>query len=57
MVDDGVRSVDVIADGQTHRAKLGENGFSVALPSGAEEHLDKLVLHKADGSKTEFPLG
>jgi hypothetical protein len=57
MVDDRVRSVDVIADGQTHRAKLGENGFSVALPSGAEEHLDKLVLHRADGSKAEFPLG
>ena len=57
MVDDGVRSVDVIADGQTYRAQLGENGFSVALPSGAEMHLDKLVLHKADGSKTELPLG
>ena len=57
MVDDMVRSVDVIADGQTHRAKLGENGFAAALPSGAEEHLDKLVLHSADGSKTEFPLG
>ena len=57
MVDDRVRSVDVIADGLTHRAKLGENGFSVTLPSGAEEHLDKLVLHRADGSKAELPLG
>ena len=57
MVDDRVRSVDVVADGRTHRAKLGENGFSAALPSGAQEHLDKLVLHKADGSKAEFPLG
>jgi hypothetical protein len=57
MVDDRVRSVDVIADGRTHRAKLGENGFSAALPSGAEEHLDRLVLHKADGSKAVFPLG
>jgi hypothetical protein len=57
MVDDRVRSVDVIADGQTHRAKLGENGFAATLPSGAVEHLDKLVLHRADGSKTELPLG
>ena len=57
MVDDHVRSVDVIAEGKTHHAKLGENGFWVTLPSGAEEHLDKLVLHKADGSKTELPLG
>lgn len=57
MVDDQVRSVDVITGGQTHRAKLGENGFSVTLPGGAEEHLDKLVLHKADGSKAEVPLG
>jgi hypothetical protein len=57
MVDDHVRSVDVITGGETHPAKLGENGFSVALPGGAEQHLDRLVLHKADGSKTEVPLG
>jgi hypothetical protein len=57
MVDDGVRSVDVITGGQTHHAKLSENGFSVELPSGAEMHLDKLVLHKADGSRAEVPLG
>ena len=57
MVDDRVRSVDVIADGRTHRAKLGENGFSATLPSSAQEDLDKLVLDKADGSKAEFPLG
>ena len=57
MVDDGVRSVEVISAGQTHHAKLGENGFSVELPSAAGMHLDKLVLHKADGSKAEVPLG
>jgi len=57
MVDDGVRSVDVIAGGQLHHADMGENGFSVVLPRGAQEHLDKLVLHKADGSKAELPLG
>lgn len=57
MVDDRVRSVDVMVEGQTHRAQLGENGFSVVLPSGAEEHLDKLVLHRADGSTSELPLG
>ena len=57
MVDDGVRSVDVITGDETHRAKLNQNGFSVALPSSAAEHLDKLVLHRADGSKAEIPLG
>jgi len=57
MVDDRVQSVEVVVDGQTHRAQLGENGFAVVLPPGAQEHLDKLVLHKADGSKTELPLG
>ena len=57
MVDDKVRSVDVVAGGQTHRAKLAENGFTVALQSGEEMHLDKLVLHKADSSKTDIPLG
>ena len=57
MVDDHVRSVDVIAGGETHRAKLGENGFSVTLPRGAYEHLEKLVLNEADDSKTVVPLG
>jgi hypothetical protein len=57
MVDDHVRSIDVITEGQTHRAKLDQNGFSVALPRSAAEHLGKLVLHRADGSKTEVPLG
>jgi len=57
MVDDRVRSVDVVTEGHAHRARLGENGFWVALPSGSEQHLDKLVLHRADGSKTELPLG
>jgi len=57
MVNDDVRSVDLIVNGKSHRAKLAENGFSVALPSGAEIDLDKVVLHKADGSKTEIPVG
>jgi hypothetical protein len=55
MVDDRVRSVDVVADGRTHRAKLGENGFSVALPGHAG--VNQLVLNKADDSKTVVPLG
>jgi hypothetical protein len=55
MVDDRVRSVDVIVDGQSHRAELGENGFSLTLPTAAGRDVEKLVLHHADGSKTEFP--
>jgi hypothetical protein len=57
MVDDRVRSVDVIVDGQSHRAELGENGFSLTLPTAAGRDVEKLVLHHADGSKTEFPSG
>jgi len=57
MVDDRVQAVDVITAGQTHHADLGENGFAAALPGGSEQHLDKLVLHREDGSKTEVPLG
>src|SRR5262245_33087725 len=55
MVEDGVRSVDVVVNGRAHRAKLGENGFTVALRSADEMDVDKLVFQKADGSKTEFP--
>jgi hypothetical protein len=57
MVDDQVQSVDAVVDGQTHRSKLGENGFSLTLPDAEAMSLEKLVLEKADGSKTEFPLG
>jgi hypothetical protein len=55
MVDDRVRSVDVIVDGQSHRAELGENGFALTLPTAAGRDVERLVLHHADGSKTEFP--
>jgi hypothetical protein len=57
MVDDRVRSVDVIVDGQSHRAELGENGFALTLPTAAGKDVEKLVLHHADGSKIEFPSG
>ena len=57
MVDDRVRSVDVIVDGQSHRADLEENGFALTLPAAAGKDVEKLVLHHADGSKTEFPPG
>jgi hypothetical protein len=57
MVDDGVRSVDVIVDGQAHRAQLGENGFAVALHSPKGMDVDRLVLRHSDGSVSEFPSG
>ena len=57
MVDDGVRSVDVIVDGRAHRAELGENGFAVALHSANGMDVDKLVLRHSDGSVSEFPSG
>jgi hypothetical protein len=57
LVDDRVRSVDVIVDGQSHRAELGENGFALTLPTTSGKNVEKVVLSHADGSKTEFPSG
>jgi hypothetical protein len=57
MVDDRVRSVEVIVNGQSHRAQLAENGFALTLPTAAGRDVEKLVLHRADGSKAEFPPG
>jgi hypothetical protein len=57
MVDDGVRSVDVIVDSQAHRAKLSQNGFAVALHGSNGMDVDKLVLRHSDGSISEFPPG
>ena len=42
---------------RSHRAELEENGFALTLPAAAGKDVEKVVLHHADGSKTEFPSG
>jgi hypothetical protein len=55
LVGDGVTAVDLVIDGVSQRAKLGENGFALEIPNAAGKTLDKIVLHDAHGSTTEFP--
>jgi hypothetical protein len=55
LVGDDVTSVDLVIDGETRQARLGQNGFAVEIPSPVGKTLQKIVLHHADGSTTEFP--
>lgn len=57
LVGERVSAVDLVIDGMTRHAKLGENGFALEIPNPVGETLDQVVLHKTDGSKTTFPAG
>jgi hypothetical protein len=55
MVGDGVVSLDVVVDGVRYHARLGENGFAAHIPDARGKVVEKLVLVRKNGSKSEFP--
>jgi hypothetical protein len=57
LVADGVESVDLVVDGVSRPARLGENGFAAEIRDPMGKKLDRLVLHERNGSVTEFPPG
>jgi len=57
LVGDEVRAVDLVIDGMTRRAKLGENGFALHISNPVGKTLERVLLHNADGSQTTFPAG
>ena len=57
LVGDDVRAVDLVIDGETQRAKLGENGFALDVSNPVGKTLEQVVLHNEDGSQTTFPAG
>jgi hypothetical protein len=56
MVPDGVDAVDLVAAGQTTRAKLGENGFAARLRHEFST-LEAAVLHRRDGKTERIQIG
>jgi hypothetical protein len=57
LVGDDVQAVDLVIDGVTRRAKLGENGFALDVSNPVGKTLEQVVLHNEDGSRTTFPAG
>jgi hypothetical protein len=57
LVGDDVRAVELVIDGVTRRAKLGENGFALEVSNPVGKTLEQVVLHNKDGSRTTFPGG
>jgi hypothetical protein len=55
LVGDDVKAVDLMIDGVTRRATLGENGFALDLPNPVGKTLEQVVLHDDGGSTTTFP--
>ncbi len=57
LVDDGVVAVDVIVDGEARPAVMGENGFGVHMAAVSQSNVDRIVLHRQDGTQNEIDLG
>ena len=56
LVGDTIASVDVIAGGVTHPARMGENAFGLRLERTHESSLERVVLHRYDGTTDEIGL-
>jgi hypothetical protein len=57
LVADGVVAVDVIVDGEARPAEMGENGFGLRMAAVPQSNLDRIVLHRQDGTRNEIDLG
>jgi hypothetical protein len=57
LVADGVVAVDVIVDGEARPAVMGENGFGVRMEAVPQSNVDRIVLHRQDGTQNEIDLG
>jgi hypothetical protein len=55
-VADSVESVDLVVAGVTHEARMGENAFGLSLERTHEDDVERLVLHRRDGTKNEIGL-
>jgi hypothetical protein len=56
LVADTIESVGVIVGGATHEARMGENAFGLRLEHTHDAELERIVLHRRDGTTTEVAL-
>jgi hypothetical protein len=56
LVADAIEAVDVLVGGETHEARMGENAFGLRLERELEVELERIVLHRRDGSTNVIEL-
>ena len=56
LVGDAIEAVDVVVDGTTHPARMGENAFGLRFEEMHEGALEGVALHRRDGTTNEIPL-
>jgi hypothetical protein len=56
LVGDTVEAVDLVVGGETLHTRMGENAFGLRLERAHEDSLERLVLHRRDGTTNEIPL-
>jgi hypothetical protein len=56
LVGDSVEAVDLVVDGETLHALMGENAFGLRLERTHEDSLERLVLRRRDGTTNEIAL-
>jgi hypothetical protein len=56
LVADAIEAVDVVVAGTTHEARMGENAFGLRLERTHEADLERVVLHRRDGTTNEIDL-
>jgi hypothetical protein len=56
IVGDAVDAVDVVVAGTAHGARMGENAFALRLEQAHEADLERVVLHRRDGTTNPIEL-
>jgi hypothetical protein len=50
LVPDDVESIEVVFNGVTHKARMGENAFAVEVRGASQEDTGQIVVHRRDGT-------
>jgi hypothetical protein len=57
LVGDEIDSVDIVLDGTTYAARMGENAFGHRFVETKPSTLEAVVLHRRDGTTNRIPIG
>ncbi len=56
LVADAIAAVDLVVNGEARPARMGENAFGVRIEDAPASALEKLILHRAEGTTNELDL-
>lgn len=56
LIADAIAAVDVVVNGEAWPARMGKNAFGVRIEGVPAIKLEKLILHRVDGTTSEIDL-